>query len=280
MKNDILCAHVLGCFPRKFPYFLLSIKEDRWTKDMIIKQQGGTVWRFLSPLSLSPSLPSPRTRWSLLMMLYIFHATSCLPPFNIAVARERESWLMWSPEIVVLSLWVSLHQPFSSALYEAVGYLSTRCGLSVGVCFPASQIIPVQQSTCKCHYIRRGGSENTVILPPLLHSGRRQALHNSPWGLLYASLTFFIHICLYSSSRFRSFPPARAWRRCLAVCVLGLCVRIRAPWRHSSQLELHNVHYFSLSPCFIRFHDFCTSSFDLFHFRHPWITHRLWEILV
>ncbi len=34
--------------------------------------------------------PSLWTLCSLLTMLCIFHATSCLPPFNIAVARERE----------------------------------------------------------------------------------------------------------------------------------------------------------------------------------------------
>lgn len=65
---------------------------------------------------------SPWTRWSLLMMLYIFHATSFPLPFNIAVTREGERWLIWSPEIVVLSLWVSHQQPISSALYEAAGY--------------------------------------------------------------------------------------------------------------------------------------------------------------
>lgn len=127
IKLHVCCdkCNVFWCFKR-------LTKKYKLTKDRIIQHSSNipecckiTVCKDPA-LSSYPSLSLLWSRWSFLMMPYIFHATSCLPPFNIAVTRKRELTDMESRNNI-LSLWDSLNQSFSSAPYEGTGYWSIHC---------------------------------------------------------------------------------------------------------------------------------------------------------
>lgn len=127
IKLHVCCdkCNVFWCFKR-------LTKKYKLTEDRIIQHSSNipecckiTVCKDPA-LSSYPSLSLLWSRWSFLMMPYIFHATSCLPPFNIAVTRKRELTDMESRNNI-LSLWDSLNQSFSSAPYEGTGYWSIHC---------------------------------------------------------------------------------------------------------------------------------------------------------
>lgn len=205
-------------------------------------------------------------------MLYIFHATSCLPPFNIAVTW-RESWLICSPEIGILSPWVSLHQPFSS---EAASYWSIRLWLSKWVHFKTPEIVHVQQFI-PVNIILLGVSATSRFL------SRQQRCRQQPMTLRvtafvcydasYINFFLFFHSFCSHFLSIISFPPVWVWRMCVEVCVFlhSLCICIHTPLRHCS--------VWAYTPCypFILFHlfSFCLYAllnFMFLHFFVPFIS--------
>lgn len=152
---------------------------------------------------------------------------ACLP--LILQSPRSDSWLIWSPEIVVRSPRVSFYQLFSSALYEVAGHWSIHFWLSVCV-FHAPEIIHVQQSI-PINIIVFSVVAVKILFGSYFVTFSQQTAElqatSSARALIYllsSALTLFIHLISFF---FLSVVPSplKEYDACVALCV---CVSLRA----------------------------------------------------
>lgn len=235
------------------------------------------------------------------MMLYIFHATSCLPPFNIAVTGEREGELTdtRSRNSHPVSMGFSPWALFICTIWSCWLLIDTLLSVCACVFYSSRNHSRAAAYTCYYHYIPREACNRTVSVIWLFRcfsvAFSQQMLRATSHELSFTCHCFHLRRCcsyicfspFFLCSRVLPFlllllflfQPPRTWRMSgsVRVSMRLRSVYIRLSLHHSSSLftftlltishlllMLHQILHFFLFLLFSGIHE---SSFS-FHLKN------------